>query len=85
VFDIQLSEQLDTIDHHADGTCYTCAGSPPWRGPGTPAGCAMLTGYEDMDEEVVTYCENSGCNDRGSDRPGWPLRCWVRCGKWEAR
>lgn len=64
--------------------CYSCKHSPVWRGVGTVAGCAALGG--DKEDDIVTFCEASGCNDDDSPRHGWPYEGnTVECGAYEAR
>jgi|APSaa5957512576_1039674.scaffolds.fasta_scaffold08861_2 hypothetical protein len=75
-----------TIDHEADGTCYTCGASPRWRGPGTPPGCQLLTGIEEKDEDIILYCDDSGANSGPWDQfRGWPLLTCAWCPAWMRR
>lgn len=77
---------MSEIDLNAPGTCYTCAFSPRWRGRFSAPGCAVLTGGDEgVDMDIIKYCEDSGCNDEGSDRWGWPLDTGIICPAWVAR
>ena len=64
-------------------TCYNCGNSPAHTGPGCASGCAALTGCEDLDQEIIRYCEASGAN---INLTGWPdPKSTEECSEWRER
>jgi len=62
--------------------CFTCAHSPKWRGPGTPAGCDAMTLDEQTDGPILDFCDAAEVSEE--PHPGWPSKT-ADCPGWTKR